>query len=60
MLALLLAVTHAPLMSIVTVRKMTNQFQLRVPTMLAGGVACAISTQLGGRPLCGDPIGARR
>lgn len=54
------AVTHAPLMAIVMVLEMTNQFQLTVPAMLACGVAYAISTQLGGRPLYGNPIEAHR
>jgi CIC family chloride channel protein len=60
MAAVLSAVTHAPLMAIVMVLEMTNQFQLTVPTMLACGVAYAISTQLGGRPLYGNPIEAHR
>ncbi|MEP7101994.1 MAG: chloride channel protein [Burkholderiales bacterium] len=60
MAAVLAAVTHAPLMAIVMVLEMTNQFQLTVPTMLACGVAYAISTQLGGRPLYGNPIEAHR
>ena len=60
MAAVLAAVTHAPLMAIVMVLEMTNQFQLTVPAMLACGVAYAISTQLGGRPLYGNPIEAHR
>jgi len=58
MAAVLAAVTHAPLMSIVMVLEMTNQFQLTVPVMLACGVAHAISTQFGARPLYGNPIEA--
>ena len=60
MAAVLAAVTHAPLMSIVMVLEMTNQFQLTVPVMLACGVAYAISTQFGTRPLYGNPIEAHR
>ena len=60
MAAVLAAVTHAPLMAIVMVLEMTNQFQLTVPAMLACGVAYAISTQFGGRPLYGNPIEAHR
>ena len=60
MAAVLAAVTHAPLMAIVMVLEVTNQFQLTVPAMLACGVAYAISTQLGGRPLYGNPIEAHR
>lgn len=56
MAAVLAAVTHAPLMAIVMVLEMTNQFQLTVPVMLACGVAYAISTQFGARPLYGNPI----
>ncbi len=56
MAAVLAAVTHAPLMSIVMVLEMTNQFQLTVPVMLACGVAHAISTQFGVKPLYGNPI----
>lgn len=56
MAAVLSAVTHAPLMAIVMVLEMTNQFQLTVPVMLACGVAYAISTQFGARPLYGNPI----
>jgi CIC family chloride channel protein len=55
MAAVLAAVTHAPLMAIVMVLEMTNQFQLTVPVMLACGVAYAISTQFGARPLYGNP-----
>jgi chloride channel protein, CIC family len=54
--AVLAAVTQAPLMAIVMVLEMTQQFQLTVPVMLACGVACAISMQLGARPLYGNPI----
>ena len=60
MAAVLAAVTHAPLMAIVMVLEMTNQFQLTVPVMLACGVAYAISTQFGARPLYGNPIEAHR
>jgi chloride channel protein, CIC family len=56
MAAVLSAVTHAPLMAIVMVLEMTNQFQLTVPVMLASGIAYAISTQFGARPLYGNPI----
>ncbi|VTU35752.1 chloride channel protein [Variovorax sp. PBL-E5] len=56
MAAVLSAVTHAPLMAIVMVLEMTNQFQLTVPVMLACGVAYAISTQFGVKPLYGNPI----
>ena len=56
MAAVLTAVTHAPLMSIVMVLEMTNQFQLTVPVMLACGVAYAVSTQFGAHPLYGNPI----
>lgn len=58
MAAVLAAVTHAPLMAIVMVLEMTRQFQLTVPVMLACGVAYAISTQFGARPLYGNPIEA--
>lgn len=58
MAAVLAAVTHAPLMAIVMVLEMTNQFQLAVPVMLASGVAYAISTRFGVRPLYGNPIEA--
>lgn len=60
MAAVLAAVTHAPLMAIVMVLEMTNQFQLTVPVMLACAVAYAISTQFGARPLYGNPIEAHR
>ncbi|HAL38425.1 MAG TPA: chloride channel protein [Polaromonas sp.] len=60
MAAVLAAVTHAPLMAIVMVLEMTNQFQLTVPVMLACGVAYAISTQFGARPIYGNPIEAIR
>ncbi|WHZ12394.1 MAG: Chloride channel protein [Burkholderiaceae bacterium] len=56
MSAMLSAVTHAPLMAIVMVLEMTNQFQLTVPVMLACGVAHAISTQFGTKPMYGNPI----
>jgi CIC family chloride channel protein len=55
MSAMLSAVTHAPLMAIVMVLEMTNQFQLTVPVMLACGVAHAISTQFGTQPMYGNP-----
>jgi CIC family chloride channel protein len=57
---LLAAVTQAPLMSIVMVLEMTNQFQLTVPVMLAAGVAHAVSTKFGAKPLYGNPIEATR
>ena len=60
MAAVLAAVTHAPLMAIVMVLEMTNQFQLTVPVMLACGVAYAISTQFGVKPLYGNPIEGTR
>lgn len=60
MAAVLAAVTHAPLMAIVMVLEMTDQFQLTVPVMLACGVAHAISTQFGAKPIYGNPIEARR
>lgn len=60
MAAMLAAVTHAPLMSIVMVLEMTNQFQLTVPLLLACGVAYAISTQFGVKPLYGNPIEGHR
>ncbi|MDB5827529.1 MAG: chloride channel protein [Variovorax sp.] len=60
MSSVLAAVTHAPLMAIVMVLEMTNQFQLTVPVMLASGVAYAVSTQFGARPLYGNPIEAGR
>jgi CIC family chloride channel protein len=56
MAAVLAAVTHAPLMSIVMVLEMTNQFQLTVPVMLACGVAHAVSTRFGATPIYGNPI----
>lgn len=56
MAAVLAAVTRAPLMAIVVVLEMTNQFQLTIPVVLACGVAYAISTQFGVRPLYGNPI----
>ncbi len=56
MAAVLAAVTHAPLMAIVMVLEMTGQYQLTVPVMLACGVAYAISTEFGARPLYGNPI----
>lgn len=59
MAAMLTAVTHAPLMAIVMVLEMTNQFQLTVPVMLACGVAHALSTQFGAKPMYGNPIEAR-
>ena len=60
MAAVLASVTHAPLMAIVMVLEMTSQFHLTVPTMLACGVAYAVSTQFGARPLYGNPIEAHR
>jgi CIC family chloride channel protein len=60
MAAVLAAVTHAPLMAIVMVLEMTQQFQLTVPVMLACGVAYAVSTHFGARPLYGNPIEAHR
>lgn len=59
MAAVLAAVTHAPLMSIVMVLEMTGQFHLTLPTMLACGVAHAVSTGFGARPLYGNPIEAQ-
>ena len=56
MASVLTAVTHAPLITIVMVLEMTQQFQLTVPVMLACGVAYAVSTQCGARPLYGNPI----
>ena len=41
---------------IVMVLEMTNQFQLTLPVMLTCGVAYAISTQFGAKPLYGNPI----
>lgn len=60
MAAVLTAVTHAPLMSIVMVLEMTNQFQLAVPVMLACGAAYAVSTEFGAHPLYGNPIEGHR
>jgi CIC family chloride channel protein len=60
MSAVLAAVTHAPLMSIVMVLEMTNKFQLTVPVMLGAGVAHAVSTKFGAKPLYGNPIEATR
>ncbi|MCL2657176.1 MAG: chloride channel protein [Betaproteobacteria bacterium] len=54
--AVLASVTQAPLMAIVMVLEMTGQFQLVVPVMLACGLAFAVSTQFGTRPLYGNPI----
>lgn len=56
MAAVLSAVTHAPLMAIVMVLEMTNQFHLVLPVMLACGAAYAVSTQFGAKPLYGNPI----
>ena len=56
MAAVLAAVTHAPLMAIVMVLEMTNQFQLTIPVMFACGAAYAISTHFGAKPLYGNPI----
>ena len=39
---------------------MTDQFQLTVPVMLACGVAHAISTQFGAKPIYGNPIEGRK
>ena len=44
MAAVLIAVTHAPLMAIVMVLEMTNQFQLTVQVVLACAMAYAVST----------------
>lgn len=60
MAAVLAAVTHAPLMAIVMVLEMTNQFQLTVPVMLACGIAYAVSTKFGTKPLYGNPIEGTR
>ncbi|MBS0494676.1 MAG: chloride channel protein [Proteobacteria bacterium] len=60
MAAVLAAVTHAPLMAVVMVMEMTQAFELTLPTMLACGVAYAVSSQFGGRPLYGNPIEAHR
>lgn len=59
MAAMLSAVTHAPLMAIVMVLEMTNQFHLALPVMLACGVAHAISTRFGAKPMYGNPIEVR-
>ncbi len=59
MAAVLSAVTHAPITSIVVVLEMTNQFQLTAPVMLACAVAYAISARFGTRPLYGNPIEGR-
>lgn len=56
MAAALAAATQAPLMAIIMVLEMTGQFQLSVPIMLAVGVAYAVSTRFGTRPLYGNPI----
>ncbi|MDE1891707.1 MAG: chloride channel protein [Betaproteobacteria bacterium] len=56
MAAMLAAVTHAPLMAIVMVLEMTNQFQLTLPVVLACAVAFALSAQFGVKPLYGNPI----
>ncbi len=56
MAAVLSAVTHAPMMAIVMVLEMTNQFHLVLPVMLACGAAYAVSTQFGAKPLYGNPI----
>jgi CIC family chloride channel protein len=56
MAAALSAATQAPLMAIIMVLEMTGQFQLSVPIMLAVGVAYAVSTRFGTRPLYGNPI----
>ena len=56
MAAALAAATQAPLMAIIMVLEMTGQFQLSVPIMLAAGVAYAVSTRFGTRPLYGNPI----
>jgi CIC family chloride channel protein len=60
MAAVLAAVTHAPLMAIVIVLEMTNQFQLTIPVTLACGLAYAVSTRFGAEPLYGNPIEAHR
>jgi chloride channel protein, CIC family len=54
--AVLAAVTHAPLMSIVMVLEMTHQFQLAVPVMLASAVSYAISAGFSVKPVYGNPI----
>ena len=56
MAAVLSAVTHAPMMAIVMVLEMTNQFHLVLPVMLACGASYAVSTQFGAKPLYGNPI----
>ncbi|OYV50269.1 MAG: chloride channel protein [Burkholderiales bacterium 21-58-4] len=56
MSAVLAAVTQAPLMAIVMVLEMTDQFHLVLPVMLACGTAYAVSTQFGAKPLYGNPI----
>lgn len=56
MSAVLSAVTHAPLMAIVMVLEMTNQFHLVLPVMLASGASYAVSTEFGAKPLYGNPI----
>jgi CIC family chloride channel protein len=56
MAAVLAAVTHAPLMAIVMVLEMTDQFHLVLPVMLACGAAYAVSTHFGVKPLYGNPI----
>ena len=60
MAAVLAAVTHAPLMAIVIVLEMTNQFQLTLPVLVACGLAYAVSTHFGARPLYGNPIEGRQ
>ena len=54
--AVLASVTHAPMMAIVMVLEMTGQYQLAVPVMMACGLAFAVSTHFGTRPLYGNPI----
>ena len=56
MSAVLSAVTQAPMMAIVMVLEMTDQFHLVLPVMLACGTAYAVSTQFGAKPLYGNPI----
>ncbi|MEJ8848731.1 chloride channel protein [Variovorax rhizosphaerae] len=56
MAAMLAAMTHAPVMAIVMVLEMTNQFHLAIPVMLASGMAYAVSTGFGAHPLYGNPI----
>ncbi len=56
MASALAAATQAPLMAIIMVLEMTGQFQLSVPIMLAAGMAYAVSTRFGTRPLYGNPI----